>query len=48
MKPMKVRARMRLALVGVAVTAFAVTTLPPPAAADDTPLPNTVTPVGSL
>ena len=48
MMPMKVRARMRLALVGVAVTAIAVTTLPPPAAADHTPLPNTVTLVGSL
>jgi pullulanase-type alpha-1,6-glucosidase len=49
MTPTVVRARVRAALVGLAVAAIAATSLPvPQAAADHTPLPATVTLVGSL
>ena len=49
MMPTSVRSRMRLVIVGLAVAAVGVATLPPPqAAADHTPLPGTVTLVGSL
>jgi pullulanase-type alpha-1,6-glucosidase len=49
MTPTAVGRRVRLALVGLAVAAVAATTLPgQQAAADHTPLPDTVTLVGSL
>ena len=49
MTPTAVGRRVRLALVGLAVAAVAATTLPAQqAAADHTPLPDTVTLVGSL
>ena len=49
MRPTAVGRRVRLALVGLAVAAVAATTLPgQQAAADHTPLPDTVTLVGSL
>ena len=47
--PLATRPRIRMALVGLAVTAVAASILPaPPAAADHTPTPQTVTLVGSL
>ena len=48
MTPTSVRSRVRLAVVGLAVAAVGVATLAPPAAADHTPLPGTVTLVGSM
>ena len=49
MRPTAVGRRVRLALVGLAIAAVAATTLPAQqAAADHTPLPDTVTLVGSL
>ena len=49
MMPTSVRSKMRLVIVGLAVAAVGVATLPSPqAAADHTPLPGTVTLVGSL
>jgi pullulanase-type alpha-1,6-glucosidase len=49
MMPIAMRPRVRMALVGLAVTAVAATTLPGlPAAADHTPTPESVTLVGSL
>ena len=49
MRPTAVRRRVRLALVGLAIAAVVATALPAQqAAADHTPLPSTVTLVGSL